>query len=86
MTGLIAATFTPMNSDGSLDLSRVESVVEQVLTSGVSGLYVAGSTGEGPSLTTGERQATAKAFVTAARDDYPSSCKSDTIAWKKHGD
>jgi N-acetylneuraminate lyase len=71
LTGLTAATFTPMNADGSLNLSLAESIVEHLVAGGVSGLYVVGSTGEGPSLTSSERQATAEAFVAAARGRLP---------------
>ena len=56
LTGLIAAGFTPMHADGSLRLEQVGKIVELLILDGVSGLYVAGSTGEGVSLTTEERQ------------------------------
>ena len=56
LTGLIAATFTPMHPDGSVDLAPVPAMVEGLLRNGITALYVCGSTGEGPSLTTEERE------------------------------
>ena len=71
LEGLIAATFTPMNSDGSLALSRVAPMVDRLISDGVSGLYVCGSTGEGPSLSTQERFEVAASFVSASRGRVP---------------
>jgi N-acetylneuraminate lyase len=71
LSGLIAATFTPMRADGSLNLAMAKPIVDHLLASGVSGLYVCGSTGEGPLLTTEERKATAAAYVEAAAGRLP---------------
>ncbi len=67
LSGLIAATFTPMTSDGSVDLGAIPRVTEFVLGQGVSGLFVCGSTGESPSLSTEERLSVAEAYVDAVR-------------------
>lgn len=71
LRGLIAASFTPLNADGSLALDRVGPVVEQLLRDGVAGIYAVGSTGEGVSLTTRERQDVAAAHVSAAGGRVP---------------
>jgi N-acetylneuraminate lyase len=71
LSGLIAATFTPMHPDGSLNLAMAKPVVEHLIHSGVSGLYVCGSTGEGPLLTTEERKKTAAAYVEATAGRLP---------------
>jgi N-acetylneuraminate lyase len=71
LTGLIAAGFTPMGATGSLDLGRIGPMVEQLLHDGVAGIYAVGSTGEGVSLTTEERQEVAAAFVSAVRSRTP---------------
>jgi len=71
LPGLIAATFTPMHADGTLNLGQVEPIVEHLIGSGVAGLYVCGTTGEGPSLSTEEREAVAVAYVAAARRRIP---------------
>ncbi len=62
---LVAATFTPMNDDGSLNLQRVPQVVDFVLGQGVDGLFIGGSTGEFSSLTVAERQELAAAYLQA---------------------
>jgi N-acetylneuraminate lyase len=67
LTRLIAATYTPMHADGTLNLDAVPKMVEQLALSGVSGIYIGGSTGEGMSLTSGERRELAEAYVVAAR-------------------
>ena len=71
ITGLVAATFTPMHADGSLNLAQVAPLVDRLLQEGISALYVCGSTGEGPSLSTEERQQTAAAYVEAAAGRLP---------------
>lgn len=71
ITGLIAATYTPFHADGTLALSQVGPFVEYLISSGVEGLYVCGSTGEGISLTTKERKEVAAAFQKAAAGRLP---------------
>ncbi len=67
LTGLIAATYTPMQADGSLNLGAVPRMVDYLAQSGVKGIYIGGSTGEGMSLTGDERRELAEAYVVAAR-------------------
>ncbi len=50
-----------MHGDGALNLDQVDPIVDHLIGSGVQGLYVCGTTGEGPSLTTAEREAVAAA-------------------------
>lgn len=69
--GLIAATFTPMHDDGTLRLELVPEIVDRLVERGVRGLYVCGSTGEGPLLTGDERRAVAEAYVRAADGRLP---------------
>ena len=71
LRGLVAATFTPMHADGSLNLGQVRPIVDYLVDRGLSAIYVCGSTGEGPSLTLHEREATAAAFVEAAAGRLP---------------
>ena len=65
LEGLIAATYTPLNENGSVNLDAMPSMVEHLLSCGVSGIYICGSTGEGMSLSSDERKAIAKAYVEA---------------------
>ena len=67
VTGLVAATFTPFHADGSLHLEQVPLVVEHLVQQNIRGIFVCGSTGEGPSLTIEERKQVAQAYVEAAQ-------------------
>jgi len=55
LSGLIAAPFTAMNADGSLNLGLIERQAVALAESGVNGAFICGTTGEGLSLTTDER-------------------------------
>jgi N-acetylneuraminate lyase len=71
LTGLVAATFTPMDPKGQVNLEPIPAMVEALLKQGIDGLYVCGSTGEGPSLTTRERETVAGAFVESVGGRVP---------------
>lgn len=60
LTGLIAAPYTPLHNDGSLNLPMIEKLAESLVRSGVTGAFVCGTTGEGVSLTNAERMAVAE--------------------------
>lgn len=64
--GLIAAPFTPMRPDGSLNLAVVEQQAKRLLDDGVRGAFVCGTTGEGLSLSTAERMSVAQRWVEVA--------------------
>lgn len=66
LTGLIAAPFTPLHADGSLNLAPVAALAQHFAATGVSGVFVAGTTGEGLSLTLAERRALAERWIEAA--------------------
>ena len=70
-TGLIAAVFTPMHKDGSLDPAQIPRIVDHLIRTQISGLYVCGSTGEGPSLSSEERRDTAAAYIEATAGKLP---------------
>lgn len=71
LSGLVAATFTPMKADGSLNLSAVPRVTDAVIEQGADGLFLCGSTGEGASLASGERREVAEAYFAATRGRVP---------------
>jgi len=64
--GLIAAAFTPFHEDGSLHLEMIPALVDKLVDDGLTGIFVCGSNGEGPNMTTEERMQVASAFVRAA--------------------
>lgn len=71
LRGLVAATFTPFDARGEVDLDRVPALVEHALRQGIAGLYVCGSTGQGLSLSSDERRRVTEAFVAAAAGRLP---------------
>lgn len=71
LTGLVAATFTPMHANGEINVEPIPAMVDALVAQGITGLYVCGSTGEGPSLTTHERECVAEAFIESARGRVP---------------
>lgn len=50
LQGVIVPLITPLNPDESLDEVGLERLVEHVIDGGVSGIFVLGSSGEGPAL------------------------------------
>ena len=51
LRGLVAATFTPMHADGSLNLAMAGPMIERLLAGKVSAAFACGTTGECASLT-----------------------------------
>ena len=64
--GLIAAPFTPMNPDGSLNISAIKPYVDLLVRQNIKGAFICGTTGEGFSLTVAERKAVAEEWVKAS--------------------
>ncbi len=69
LMGLIAAPFTPMHDDGSINLSLIPGYYEMLRANGVKGAFICGSTGEGVSLTNKEKKQVAEAWASATKDD-----------------
>ncbi len=67
VTGLVAATFTPLRADGQVDLERIPGLVSHLHGWDIAGLYINGTTGEGMALSVEERMATAEAYHKAAQ-------------------
>jgi len=68
LTGLIAATHTPMHQDGSLNLNIIEKQAQCLIHNGVNAVFLCGSTGEGISLSTKERLAVAEKWKAVVGD------------------
>jgi dihydrodipicolinate synthase/N-acetylneuraminate lyase len=48
--GIIPPLVTPLRDRDTLDSAGLERLVEHLISGGVSGLFILGTTGEGPSL------------------------------------
>lgn len=67
--GLIAAPFTPMHADGSLNLEIIPEYYQMLKANGVTGAFICGSTGEGVSLTKDEKKLVAESWASCSNAD-----------------
>ncbi|MGB3005535.1 MAG: dihydrodipicolinate synthase family protein [Chitinophagaceae bacterium] len=67
--GLIAAPFTPMHKDGSLNVSIIPAYYEMLKANGIKGAFICGSTGEGVSMSVKEKKAVAEAWAACTKGD-----------------
>ena len=51
LKGLIAASFTPMDAQGKINLSVIDKYADLMAKSDMTGVFVCGTTGESQSLT-----------------------------------
>ncbi len=56
LSGVIPPMLTPLTPSGEIDQQHLEVLVSHMLAGGVSGLFVLGSSGEGPWLTASQRR------------------------------
>lgn len=68
--GLIAASFTPMKIDRSINLALIPELYESFKQNNIGGVFINGSTSEGLSLTTKERMKVTEAWSNAISDDF----------------
>ena len=57
LTGVFVPLVTPLDESDSVDLDRVDTIVESMLAAGVHGIVACGTTGEGYSVSLDERRA-----------------------------
>jgi N-acetylneuraminate lyase len=67
LEGLVAATHTPFDAGGNLNLKAVEKQAEHLVRTGVAAVFVGGTTGECHSLSLDERLALAKRWAEVVR-------------------
>lgn len=69
INGLIAAPFTPMDKDGSVNDRLVKDYYFMLKANGISGAFICGSTGEGVSMTSKEKMQLAEAWSVYTKND-----------------
>ncbi|WP_316831625.1 dihydrodipicolinate synthase family protein [Pedobacter aquatilis] len=92
LKGLIAAPFTPMESNGKLNTALIEKYYKFLKHNGVSGAFICGSTGEGVSLSLEEKKALAQSWAEATAGDKDfkvmsllgGTCLEDCISLARH--
>jgi len=68
--GLIAAPYTPMKEDGSVNPEAIPLYARKMLEDKLQGVFICGSTGEGMSMTNEERMRVVEEWVRYQRDDF----------------
>lgn len=93
LTGLIAATHTPFDSQGQVNLAVIEPLAEHLIRNGVQAAFVCGSTGESQSLTVEERLQVATRWREVTRGTklrlvvhVGSNCLTDAAALAEHAE
>ena len=71
LRGILPAVATAYDDDGKLSEARTERLYSHLVRNGVSGLFVGGSTGEWPLLTSAERKLEAEIAVSCAGGNVP---------------
>ena len=69
LQGLIAAPFTPMKKDGSVNPDSIPEYYHFLKHNKVTGAFICGSTGEGVSMTSEEKKSVIKAWGDATKGD-----------------
>lgn len=68
--GLIDAPFTPFHPNGDINLEPIPAYCQMLVSNGMKGVFINGSSGEGYMLTTDERKALAEAWLKAAPEGF----------------
>lgn len=71
LTGVVVPLVTPTREEGSVDLTALERLCTFLVESGVHGLFVTGTTGEFPLLTTAERESVLRVCVEVSARRIP---------------
>lgn len=69
--GVATALITPMHEDGSLNVERLRSLVEEQIAAGVNGLVACGTTGESATLDHEEHVTVIREVISAAAGRVP---------------
>lgn len=70
LKGLIAATFTPFDESGQVNISLIPSLAASLKSQGIAGAFIAGTTGEGAALTLPEKLELIKAWAAFSSEDF----------------
>lgn len=90
LEGMVAASFTPMKAGGDLNPEAIKPYADLMAQSGVTGVFVCGTTGEAASLTTEERKEVLSKWMEAAQGRFKviahvgSNCQKDAVELSRH--
>lgn len=90
LEGMVAATFTPMDARGDINLSVIDKYADLMAESGMAGVFICGTTGESHSLTTDERKVILAQWIKSARKRFKviahvgSNCQLEAMELARH--
>ncbi len=90
LSGMIAATFTPMKENGDINYNEINPYADLIAQSPIEGVFVNGTTGEFSSLTVNERKLILEAWIKAAAGRFKvichvgSNCQRDSMELTAH--
>lgn len=90
LEGMVAASFTPMDASGNLNLDAINAYADLMADSGVAGVFICGTTGEAASLTTNERKEILLKWAEEAKGRFKviahvgSNCQREAIELSRH--
>lgn len=70
LKGLIAAPFTPMNKDGSINPSVIGKYAKKLKNENITGVFICGTTGEGMFLTLDERKTITEKWIEEQSENF----------------
>ena len=70
LQGLIAAAFTPMHKDGSINLNPIREYSQYLNSNKLAGVFINGTTGEGIMMTTDERKKIAEEWMNHTNNGF----------------
>ena len=74
ISGAITALATPMKSDGTLDFSSLENLIEYQISEGINALVSVGTTGESATVDVEEHLEIIKFFIEVSNGRIPIIC------------
>lgn len=90
LEGMVAATFTPMNENGEINLSAIDKYADWIASTPIKGVFVCGTTGEFSSLTIEERKSILEKWIASANKRFKviahvgSNCQRNAIELADH--
>ena len=90
LEGMVAATFTPLDENGDVNLSVIDKYADWIASTPIKGIFVCGTTGEFSSLTIDERKLILEKWLVSARKRFKviahvgSNCQRSAMELARH--
>lgn len=92
LEGMVAATFTPMYENGEINYAEIHNYAKWLADSGVTGVFVCGTTGESQSLTIEERMLILEKWIECSEGRFKviahvgSNCQKESVTLAAHAE